>query len=91
MLFPTFFCTVPVRFQLRNATSQTDPAADEESAPKGKVAAWSTLALLEMLILFGGAWQLMKHGVVSPLGLVLGYASLPIGITLAQMLGRLRP
>jgi hypothetical protein len=75
-----------------NAAAVT-PSPEDDAAHKasnGRVAAWSALALLKMLVLFGGAYQLMKLGVVAPLALVLGYSSLPIGITFAQLLGRLR-
>jgi hypothetical protein len=75
--------------QPRSIAKSVVEETEEHTAPRGKVAAWSLLALLKMLILFGGAYQLMRIGLVVPLALVLGYSALPIGVTIAQVLGRL--
>jgi hypothetical protein len=77
--------------QPRSVAKSVVEETEEHTAPRGKVLAWSLLALLKMLFLFGGAYQLMRVGLVVPLALVLGYSALPIGVTIAQVLGRLKP
>ncbi len=47
---------------------------------------WAMIAVLKILLLFGGAWLLMKSGLTSPLTLALGYGSLPLGITIGSFL-----
>jgi hypothetical protein len=54
---------------------------------KGNTAPWGVIALLKMLLLFGGVWLILRTGVVSALSLVAGYAALPIGITVASLFG----
>jgi hypothetical protein len=54
---------------------------------KGNTAPWGVVALLKMLLLFGGVWLILKTGAVSALSLVAGYAALPIGITVASLFG----
>jgi hypothetical protein len=51
----------------------------------GGAAAWGILALGKMLLLFGGIWWVMARGLVDPLGLVVGYGSLPIGIAIGSI------
>lgn len=47
--------------------------------------AWGVIALVKMLVLFGGIWLLMTHGLVDPIGLVVGYGALPIGIAIGSL------
>ena len=47
--------------------------------------AWGVIALGKMLILFGGIWFLMTRGLVDPIGLLVGYGSLPIGIAIGSI------
>jgi hypothetical protein len=56
-------------------------------ARKGRTAPWSVVALLKLLALFGGVWLILASGIVSPLSLAVGYAALPVGITLASLFG----
>jgi hypothetical protein len=49
------------------------------------VGAWAVLAVLKMMILFGGILLLMTRGLVDPIGLVVGYAALPIGIAIGSI------
>ena len=49
-------------------------------------AAWMVIAVLKLGALLGGVYAIIKSGVVPPGWLALGYASLPIGITLGSIL-----
>ncbi len=57
----------------------------------GFSAAWAGLGMLKMLVLFGGIWFLMTRALVDPIALVVGYGSLPIGISLRGLVPALRP
>jgi hypothetical protein len=48
---------------------------------------WAAIAAIKLLVLLGAVWLVLKSGVVPPLSLVLGYASLPIGITVGSLFG----
>jgi|HubBroStandDraft_2_1064218.scaffolds.fasta_scaffold448891_2 hypothetical protein len=48
-------------------------------------AAWGLIFLGKMLVLFGGIWWVMARGLANPLGLVVGYGSLPIGIAIGSI------
>ncbi len=52
---------------------------------------WGALAVVKMLVLFGGTWLLMTRGLVEPLGLVLGYGAMPIGIAASTLRRGLAP
>ena len=54
---------------------------------KGKTAPWTVIALLKLVVLFGGIWLILMSGVVSGLSLAAGYGSLPLGITLGSLFG----
>lgn len=45
---------------------------------------WALVAVLKFLLLFGGAWLLLKAELTQPLTLALGYGALPLGITVAM-------
>jgi len=47
--------------------------------------AWALLALLKMFALFGIVWLLMRHAMVSPLPLLVGFGALPIGIAIGSI------
>ncbi len=47
---------------------------------------WAMIAVLKILLLFGGAWLLMKSGLTSPLTLAVGYGALPLGIMIGSLL-----
>jgi hypothetical protein len=46
---------------------------------------WGVLAMVKMVVLFGGIWIVMTKGLVDPMGLVVGYGSLPIGIAIGSI------
>jgi hypothetical protein len=46
---------------------------------------WVLVALLKMLGLVVVVWLLMRHGVTSPLPMVVGFGSLPIGIVIGSL------
>ena len=48
---------------------------------------WAMVAVLKLVLLFGGVWMILRTGIVSPLALACGYGSLPIGITLGSLFG----
>lgn len=54
---------------------------------KGNTAPWGIIALLKMLLLFGGVWLILRTGAVSALSLIAGYLALPIGITVGSLFG----
>lgn len=62
-------------------------AAGTESGPSTSAAGWAFLAVLKMAVLFGGAWLLMVRGLVDPIGLVVGYGAMPLGIAVSALLG----
>lgn len=70
-----------------------EPAAKPAAKEKKKTysGAWSALAAVKMLVLFGGTWILMTRGLVDPMGLLVGYGSLPIGVSLSGVVSGLRP
>jgi hypothetical protein len=46
---------------------------------------WGVLAVVKVVGLFGGVWLLMTSHLVDPVGLVVGWGSLPIGIAIASL------
>jgi hypothetical protein len=44
---------------------------------------WGVLAVVKILGLFGGVWLLLGAHLVEPIGLVVGWGALPVGVTLA--------
>ncbi len=46
---------------------------------------WGILAVLKVLGLFGGVWLLLSAHLVEPVGLVVGWGALPIGVTLGTL------
>ncbi len=46
---------------------------------------WGVLAVVKVVGLFGGVWILMASHLVNPMGLVVGWASLPVGIAIASL------
>jgi len=72
---------------LRRALHASESEAGEGDGPSTSAAGWAVLAVLKMAVLFGGAWLFMTRGLVTPLGLVLGYGALPVGIAVSAVLG----
>jgi ATP synthase I chain len=58
---------------------------DAQSARSQNKAAWALLAVLKMFGLIVAVWLLMRHGVVSPLPMMVGFGSLPIGIAIGSL------
>jgi hypothetical protein len=59
--------------------------ADAPGAREQSKAGWGLVAMLKMLGLVAGVWLLMRHGVVSPLPMLVGFGSLPIGIAIGSL------
>jgi hypothetical protein len=59
--------------------------SDGASASVQSRAGWALLALLKMGGLFAVVWLLMRYGVVSPLGMLVGFMALPIGIAIGSL------
>ena len=63
-----------------------DPDTRAASAPSAKGAGpWTLVGLLKMLGLLAVAWLLMRHGVVAPLAMLIGFGALPIGIAIGSI------
>lgn len=58
---------------------------DAQSARSQSKAGWALLAVLKMFGLVVAVWLLMRHGVVSPLPMMVGFGSLPIGIAIGSL------
>ena len=74
--------------------AESKPAQEPKEPKKAKSSfsgAWGALAAVKMLVLFGGTWILMTRGLVDPMGLLVGYGSLPIGVALSGVVAGLRP
>lgn len=54
----------------------------------GRPARWAALGIFKFLALAGALYLLIDNGLVGPISLMLGYASLPTGITLATLLNK---
>jgi hypothetical protein len=54
---------------------------------QGKTVPWTVVAVLKLVLLFGGVWMILKSGAVSGVSLVIGYAAMPFGVTLASLFG----
>jgi hypothetical protein len=48
---------------------------------------WAFLAMLKLLLLFGGVFVILKKDLADPLSFLIGYLALPIGIVASQFLG----
>jgi hypothetical protein len=55
-------------------------------APRGRSAPWAGIAAIKLLGLFGAFYFLLQHQIVTPFPLMIGYAALPVGITLGFLL-----
>jgi hypothetical protein len=54
-------------------------------------AAWALVAAVKMLGLVAAVWLLMRHGVVSPLPMLVGLGALPIGIAIGSLVSDRSP
>jgi hypothetical protein len=48
---------------------------------------WGVLAVVKVLGLFGGVWLLLSSGLVSPVGLIVGWGALPVGVSMGTLFG----
>jgi hypothetical protein len=71
--------------------SKAQEPKEPKKAKSSFSGAWGALAAVKMLVLFGGTWILMTRGLVDPMGLLVGYGSLPIGVALSGVVAGLRP
>jgi hypothetical protein len=58
---------------------------DQAGADTQSRAAWALLAVLKMGGMLAVAWLLMRHGIVSPLPMLIGFGALPIGIAIGSL------
>jgi len=54
---------------------------------QSRPAAWGLVALLKLLLLFGGVFVILKKDLADPVSFLIGYLALPIGIVASQFLG----
>ena len=54
---------------------------------RGNTAPWGVIALLKLVLLFGGVLLILRSGAMSGVSLAAGYAALPFGITFASLFG----
>jgi hypothetical protein len=59
--------------------------SDQEGAEAQSRAGWALVAVLKMFGLLALAWLLMRHGIVEPLPMLVGFAALPIGIAIGAL------
>jgi hypothetical protein len=64
---------------------------DRPGAEAQSRAGWALVAVLKMSGLLALAWLLMRHGIVSPLPMLLGFGALPIGIAIGSLVSDRRP
>jgi hypothetical protein len=62
------------------------PGAEAQSR-----AGWALVAVLKMFGLLALAWLLMRHGIVSPLPMLVGFGALPIGIAIGSLVSDRSP
>jgi hypothetical protein len=58
---------------------------DSATAATQSRVAWAILAAVKMVGLLAVSWLLMRHGVVSPLPMLVGFLALPIGIAIGSL------
>jgi hypothetical protein len=65
--------------------------SDRAGAEAQSRGGWAVVALLKMFGLVALAWLLMRHGIVSPLPMLIGFGALPIGIAIGSLVSDRRP
>jgi len=58
------------------------------SGEQRRVARWASLGVFKLVALMGGVYLLIDFGLVEPIPLMVGYAALPAGITLATLFNK---
>jgi hypothetical protein len=56
-------------------------------ARRGINAPWGLIAVLKLIVLFGAVAVVLRSEFASPIGFLVGYLALPIGIVLSQFFG----
>jgi hypothetical protein len=64
---------------------------DRPGAEAQSRAGWALVAVLKMFGLLALAWLLMRHGIVTPLPMLVGFGALPIGIAIGSLVSDRRP
>jgi ATP synthase I chain len=64
---------------------------DRPGAEAQSRAGWALVAVVKMFGLLALAWLLMRHGIVSPLPMLVGFGALPIGIAIGSLVSDRRP
>ncbi len=64
---------------------------DSAGAEAQSRAGWALVAVLKMFGLLALAWLLMRHGIVSPLPMLVGFGALPIGIAIGSLVSDRSP
>jgi hypothetical protein len=59
--------------------------SDREGAESQSRAGWALVAVLKMFGLLALAWLLMRHAIVEPLPMLIGFGALPIGIAIGSL------
>ena len=59
--------------------------SDRAGAEAQSRGGWALVAALKMFGLVAVAWLLMRHGIVSPMPMLIGFAALPIGIAIGSL------
>jgi hypothetical protein len=59
--------------------------SDAGGAQAQSRAGWALVAVLKMVGLLAMAWLIMRHGIVDPLPMVIGFTALPIGIAIGSL------
>jgi hypothetical protein len=59
--------------------------ADDATAKTQSRKGWGLLAAVKMLALLALTWLLMRHGLVSPMPMLVGFLSLPSGIAIGSL------
>ncbi|AGP41168.1 ATP synthase subunit I [Sorangium cellulosum] len=54
---------------------------------RGHTVSWTLIAIIKLLGLMGGVWLVLKSELVSGVALMVGYASLVVGISLGTLFG----
>ena len=53
--------------------------------PGGVKGPWVAVAMLKVVVLFGGVWWVLKHEIASGVALAIGYGALPLGIVIGTL------
>lgn len=91
LLTPEPDAELPEGAEAREDAEAPEPAPEPTPPKKTFSSAWAILAAVKMLVLFGGTFLLMTRGLVDPMGLLVGYGSLPVGVGISGVVSGLRP